>query len=128
MREIQQRTTAKIAISIPILTENPSHAAFKRNVEISNTIRDVAKQFSVAYIPFNEEMVKFVEKNRSDSKLSFEKRLQWMVMAIFKHYILRKSWDRISSDSDFKTMIDNVHLNTLGARIAANLVADIIIQ
>jgi len=129
VRRLQQETTAKIAlISIPILTEDPTHAAFTRSVEISDAIRDIANQFSVSYLPFNEKMVEFAQSNPSNPRFVFEKKLEGMLKAIFKHYIFRRSWDRISSDSGFNMVIDHVHLNTMSANMVADSIIDFIKQ
>ena len=129
VRKLQQDTTARIAlISIPILGEDASHDAFVRSVEISDTIRNIANHFSVTYLPFNEKMVEFAQSNPSNPRFVFEKRLGGMLKAIFKHYIFRRSWNHISSDSGFNMVIDHVHLNTMSAKMVADSIVDFIKQ
>ncbi|MDF1539568.1 MAG: GDSL-type esterase/lipase family protein [Candidatus Thorarchaeota archaeon] len=123
LNEIQQKTSAKIAlVSIPVLTEDPSHKAFERSIEISNAMKDVAHQFALSYIPFNEQMVECTKRNSSQAKLAFDKRIRAMFKATIKHYVFGRRWNQISTDSGFNLLIDNIHLNTIAASMASDLI------
>ncbi|MHA2426031.1 MAG: SGNH/GDSL hydrolase family protein [Candidatus Thorarchaeota archaeon] len=126
-KKLTDETSAKVAIiSIPPLGEDPSHPAFTRSKELTEISMNVANQFDVAYLAANEAMCEYILENPSEPKSHFKNRIREIILAIFKHYLLRRSWDRISSDEGFNLLIDHVHLNSKGAKIVADLIHDFI--
>lgn len=121
IKKFQNETEAKIAIcSIPPIGETIEHEGFKQSIKYSKTIKKIAKEMNVAYLPVNEEMIQYLQKHPSNPKYPLEKRL--VQLAAVKYYFAGKSFDEISRENGFTLMIDHIHLNTKGAKIVANLV------
>jgi lysophospholipase L1-like esterase len=126
--ELKQKTKAKIAvISIPPLGERPETTPFKQAVCYSNVIREVAKEHNISYLPLNETMVTYLEQNPTESSIPFEKNEITTIKAVFRHYILRKSWGRISKNNGFQLLTDHIHPNTIGATMLADLIEEFIL-
>ncbi|MHA1907730.1 MAG: SGNH/GDSL hydrolase family protein [Candidatus Thorarchaeota archaeon] len=123
IRRLTEETSAKIAIiSIPPLGEIPSHLAFTRSKELAEISKNIAEEFNLAYLAANEAMCGYILENPLEPKSHFKNRIREIFLATFKHYLLRRSWDRISSDEGFNLLIDHVHLNSKGAEIVADLI------
>jgi lysophospholipase L1-like esterase len=124
---LKEETKAKIAvISIPPLGEVLSHPAFGRSKELSVISKSIAEANDIAYLAANEEMCEYIEEFPLGPKTDFKDRLREIFLATFKHYLLRRSWDRISDDEGFSLLIDHVHLNSKGATIVADLIHEFI--
>ncbi len=120
---LKEKTSAQIAIvSIPPLGEDPTHPAFIRSRELSEISKTIAKKFEIVYLPANEMMSDYILDNPSIPKSPFENRHREIFMATYKHYILRRSWDRISNDSGFNLLIDHIHLNSRAASMVMDLI------
>ncbi|MFX1507455.1 MAG: SGNH/GDSL hydrolase family protein [Promethearchaeota archaeon] len=126
--ELKQKTKAKIAvISIPPLGEKPETIPFERAVSYSNVIEEVAKEHNVSYLPLNETMVTYLKQNPTESSIPFEKNEIITIKAVYRHYILRKSWGRISKDNGFQLLTDHIHPNPIGAAMIADLIEEFIL-
>jgi len=125
IKKLIEETDAKIALcSIPIISEDPSSEIFKQSIEYSKTIKEIAKNKEITYLPFNEKMIDYLQKNPSNPKYSYEKRL--VEIAAVKHFLLRKSFDEISEEYGFSLLVDHIHINSEGAKIITNLIIDFI--
>lgn len=125
--ELKQKTKAKIAvISIPPLGEITETIPFERAIKYSNVIKDVAREYSVTYLPLNETMVTFLKQNPTESTIPFEKNEITAVKAVFRHYILRRNWETISKNNGFQLLTDHIHPNTTGATMIADLIEEFI--
>ena len=126
--ELKQKTKAKIAvISIPPLGEKPETTPFERAVSYSNVIEEVAKEHNISYLPLNETMVTYLKQNPTESFIPFEKNEIITIKAVYRHYILRKSWGRISKDNGFQLLTDHIHPNPIGATMIADLIEEFIL-
>ncbi|MHA1743230.1 MAG: SGNH/GDSL hydrolase family protein [Candidatus Heimdallarchaeota archaeon] len=119
----EKAAKAKIALcSLPILGEKEQHPAFQEAITYSRIIEKVAKQEGVAYLPVNEEMIAYLRKNPSKSKFNYSIRL--VERAIYHRYVRKQDLDEISKKFGFSLLTDQIHLNSKGAEIVANLVCD----
>jgi lysophospholipase L1-like esterase len=125
--ELQKRTAAEIAlISIPPLGEDPDHLAFRLSSEYCKSMKEVASQTGVTYLPFHEKIIEILKERPGSPEYPFEKARMGMITACFKHYILKKDWDSIGEAAGFQLHIDYLHLNTKGASIVTELVEEFI--
>ncbi|NHK32610.1 MAG: hypothetical protein FK730_14750 [Asgard group archaeon] len=123
--ELQQKTNAKIALcSIPPIGEDATHDAFHQSIDFSKTIKAIAEKMEVNYLPVNEKMLEFLELNPSKPKHPVEHKLYGS--AAIKHYILGMSLDKLSKSYGFSLLVDHLHLNSIGAKIVAELIVDFI--
>ena len=62
--------------------------------------------------------------NNVTSRVSYsiEENRKKMLLAIYKHYLLRQSWNSISMKSGFNYHIDYLHMNDVGANMIAELI------
>jgi lysophospholipase L1-like esterase len=119
--ELQQKTDAKIILcSIPPIGEDTSHEIFKLCIDYSKTIRKVANEMNVSYLPVNERMIEYLYLNPSQPKHPTEKKLYGLAAAL--HYFIDMELDQISKYYGFSLLIDNLHLNSKGAKIIADLI------
>ncbi|MHA1669222.1 MAG: SGNH/GDSL hydrolase family protein [Promethearchaeota archaeon] len=124
VKRLKQETNARIAIlSIPPLGENSTALPFKRSISYCAIIKKIAKQCDITYLPLNEKMVAFIKENPINSSLPFEKLIKNMLKVIFAHYFGR-SWNKISKTNGLRLLIDNVHLNSIGAAMVADLIEE----
>lgn len=123
--ELQQKTNAKIALcSIPPIGEDTTNDAFFQSIDFSKTIKSIAKNTGVSYLPISEKMLEYLELNPSEPKQPVEHKLYGL--AAVKHYILGFSLDKISRKYGFSLLVDHLHLNSIGAKIVAELIVDFI--
>jgi len=125
LTELTSKTKAKIAIcSLPLAGEDVNHEACKKSIDYSKTIKELATKYKVNYLPVSEKMIEYLEKNPSKLKYSFDDRL--VEKTAYQHYFFGKDFDSISKRNGFKLLVDNIHLNTKGAEIVANLMLEFI--
>jgi acyl-CoA thioesterase-1 len=120
---LQSRTKAKIAlISLPPVTENPSHRGYTRAAEYSEFVRRLAEQHNLTYLPLNEQLdEKLKEKIHNPPQ---ELDLGTMTEAIFRHYALVRDWDEVADANDMAFLTDGVHLSKRGASVVTDLIGD----
>jgi lysophospholipase L1-like esterase len=125
---LKSRTRARIALlSIPPIGEEPGSAAYLRAAEYSRIIRDVAAEEKVDYLPLNETMSRRIEVRSARPVVRYEGDTDMpMYLVLAKHYLLRKTYDKISEENGFLYLTDLLHLNTRGAETVADLIEEFI--
>ncbi len=121
---LQEKTTAKIGLlSLPPITEDREHSDYQRAREYSEFIKKLANQHNLGYLPLNESMDKVLKTEKPGVKSSYMAgNSGLMYWAIFNHYILGKTWDKISQGNGFAFLTDNIHLNSRGALLIVELI------
>ena len=120
---LKKDTDAKIAIlSIPTIGEKFDHPVFDLSLEFARTIKEVASEKDIIYLPLSEKMVEYLEENTSNEKYPYEEDLKMMMRGIFAHYFFGKSWEKIARKNGCHLHIDHLHLSETGATMVANLV------
>lgn len=123
LTELSQRTDSSIAVfSLPTIGEDFDSFEFKESQRYSETIKEIAMERNIDYIPLNETMVENSQSVPSKTEYSSRKSEFEMVKAAMRHYILRQGWDSISKKKGFSHHIDYLHLNTQGATMIADLI------
>ena len=127
---LQKETRAEIALlSLPPVTEDTHHTGYKRAREYSDTIRKIADERQLAYLPLNEKLDRAIrEKAPGRDPVFIGPERTLMYKAIVRHYLLGQSWNRISEKNGFLFLTDFIHLNAKGATVAADLIDGFIRQ
>jgi lysophospholipase L1-like esterase len=128
-RTLKEKTNASIAIlSLPVITEDLSHAAFRHSLPFIDIIREVAEKEGLAYLPLRERMEDFVRERPSVTRHSFARRQSLVKKAFARHFFLKTSWNDIGTLNGFNLLTDFVHLNCRGAEIVAELIEEFIVS
>ncbi|MBN2503516.1 MAG: SGNH/GDSL hydrolase family protein [Anaerolineales bacterium] len=127
VQRLQAKTEARIVLlSLPTIGEECEHYAFQQAVKYSQIIQEVAAEMEVAYLPLNERMTAYLQDHHTNQKYPFEKWDIAMALLGVKHLVLHTELDRISSEHGFVLHVDHLHLNTRGAEMIADLIAEFI--
>jgi lysophospholipase L1-like esterase len=127
VKRLQSETSASIALlSMPTIGEDPNHPAFRLSVHYGRVVKEIAEKTGVRYLPLQEEMGAYLDRNPSSPKYPFESERAQMFLSIFRHYLFGKSWDSIAENSGFRLHTDYLHLNSIGARLVADLIMQFI--
>ena len=123
IRQLKDRTRARVAVfSLPMIGEDPSHAYNGRIREFNATIKRISVQEDVAFLPFHYKMAEMVRAKPYVQKITTEQIEKQVLYASFKHFLFHKSFEDISSDNGFLIMTDGIHMNGIGAGLAADLI------
>jgi lysophospholipase L1-like esterase len=127
VNQLKENTDAQIALlSLPTIGESPQTAEFIQSVEYSKTIKTIANQANVAYLPLNEVMVSYLKEHPTVPKYPYKKSNIMMVKALIQHYLFKMDWNRIASNNGFCLHIDYLHLNNVGGKMIAEQIKDFI--
>ena len=122
-KALKEKTNARVAIlSIPTITEDLDHPAFRHSLPFIDIIREVTEKESLAYLPLRERMEAFVTEHPSSTWHSFERRQSLSKKAFARHFFLKNSWNDIGKSNGFNLLTDFVHLNCRGAGMVADLI------
>jgi acyl-CoA thioesterase-1 len=118
-------TNAGVAIlSLPVITEDVNHPAFKHSLEYIEIIKDIAQDEKLTYLPLREKMTEIIRQQPSLTRYSFERR-DWLTRkCVAQRFYMKKSWNDIAASNGFRLLIDFVHLNRSGAELVADLIED----
>jgi hypothetical protein len=121
---LRRETSAKIALlSLPPIGEEPASPAYRRAVEYSAVIKDVALMENVSYLPLNEKMDEHISARPYKPGIVYGDDNQMiMYKAIVMHILLGRSWDDISRSNGQLLLTDLLHLNCAGAAMTAELI------
>ncbi len=122
-KALKEKTNARVAIlSIPTITEDLDHPAFRHSVPFVDIVRDVAEKEDITYLPLRERMEAFAKEHPSSTRHSFEQRNFLGNISFARHFFLKTSWNDIGASNGFNLLTDFVHLNCRGAEMVADLV------
>ncbi|MCS6795863.1 MAG: GDSL-type esterase/lipase family protein [Raineya sp.] len=124
VERLQNETSAQIAlISMPVIGENLKHKVHSHIKEYVEVVKKVAQKYQVAYLPLYEKHVEFLEK-QSPIRKEYHPNHKLIELAMFQKYILQRTWDEIAKTHGFHTVTDFIHLNSIGAKMIAELVCE----
>ncbi len=122
---LQKETRSKINIlSLPTIGEDVESKELKHSVTYSGITKKVSDELNCEYLPLNETMLELLKTKNVVNPYSYDKNDMQMVKAIFNHYALRKSWNKIAHNSGLFYHIDYLHLNDAGADLIVQLITD----
>lgn len=126
---LKKETRAKIALlSLLPIGEDPDHPAFRLAAQYSLTIKKLAVQHNVAYLPLNETLTRRLAVRNYSPKVTYTgDTLPLLYAALFKHHLLGVSYDRLSDLNGLLLLIDMLHPNTRCAAIIAKLIENFIL-
>ncbi len=126
---LKTKIHAKIVlISLPPLGENIDSIPFKRSMEYSAIIRDIAEKEKLGYIDLNEILTRDLIRRGKRDVAPYTTGLWFMYSAIIQHYLLGRDWNSISDSRGLTYMTDNIHINGKGGRILAAAIKEILIR
>ena len=127
VRRLKQETEARLALlSLAVIGEDLEHEA-NRKIELYNeSIRRLAREESVAYLPLHERMIAYLREHEEDRaalppRLEYRDGLHNTGQALALH-ATGLSWDEISRRNGLLLTTDCLHLNSVGAGMIADLI------
>jgi lysophospholipase L1-like esterase len=125
---LRTATAAPLALlSLPPLGEDPVHPAFQLTAAYSRLIQAVAHETGNAYLPVHERMCAYLDCHGGSARRSFDAYRGGTGLAVkMRRFLLHQSFDTISQRNGFALLTDFFHLNTTGATIVADAVAEFI--
>jgi acyl-CoA thioesterase I len=120
---LKSKTHAKIALlSLPLLTEDKDHVMYKRSIEYSLIIKDLAAENGLTYLALNEQQQKFYEGNESRPKTVFSESDSFSIGVVVRHFLLCRRWDALSRKYGLQLTTDHIHQNHSGAEMISGLI------
>jgi lysophospholipase L1-like esterase len=118
---ILAETDAKIlAVSLPPITENFDFIGNEKAEKYSQTIKNIANEYGLTYVPFRERLVENMPKVNEQLE-DFDQSVLLLRKAAIKKNFLGQSWNEISRSRKAKYLTDNIHLNDDAAAILVEL-------
>jgi lysophospholipase L1-like esterase len=119
---LRTQTSAKIMVcSLPPITEDFTFVANLKADKYSETIKTIAAENDLIYIPFREKLRENMPL-KSDQIEDFEQSVALLRKAGLKKTFLGQSWNEIAASRKAKYLTDNIHLNDDAAHILAKMV------
>lgn len=128
---LKNSTTAEIAVlSLPPVTEDPGHQGYLSAAEYSRTVKSLAEETGIHYLPLHEEMDKILCRDVQvrQEGIPFASHNMVLGMATVQRYIFRRSWNQISEKNGLYFLTDNIHLNERAADMIAGLIGDFLVS
>ena len=107
--------------------ERPESWEFELSTDYSLTMKKVALEKGVAYLPLHEQMVAHLKENPGNS-ISLEQEPVYVLRKTILYNLFKKDRDEIGRKAGFSLHTDLLHLNTRGAQMVADLIAEFIID
>ena len=119
---LKTQTNAQIGVcSIPIIGEDLAHQINLNADRYSAFLKDLCAQQQLTYLPVREAMKEYLEHNPKKMGTPYAKTNMLVNMAVLRHYLAGTSWDLISDSVGNALSHDNLHFNTRGAKIIADV-------
>jgi lysophospholipase L1-like esterase len=123
--KLKEQTQGRIALSsIPPIGEKLTGKCYEKVKDYTRVIKEIADKKELVYLPVFEKLVEEIKKKQKSSKYECAEPL--MIKAISKFFFFGASLDEISESNNFIVLTDQIHLNTKGATIIAELMKDFI--
>ncbi|AQG81529.1 SGNH/GDSL hydrolase family protein [Spirosoma montaniterrae] len=128
-RQIVQRlkteTIAEIAVaSVPILGEDLTNKPNQLADKYSEFVKQLADEEEIEYLPIRERMKACLSESNVRPRHRYEQTPQLMISGIIQHNLLKKSWDSISRANGMAISYDNIHFNSVGAKLIGQTVQE----
>jgi lysophospholipase L1-like esterase len=127
--QLKNETHAKIALlSLLPIGEDLDSPACDAAARYSRTIKKLATQQNVAYLPLNETLTGYLAGRNRTPKVSYTGDTTPLLhAALLKQYLLGISYDKFSDANGFHLLIDMLHPNTRCAAMTAEMVGNFIL-
>jgi lysophospholipase L1-like esterase len=116
VRTLKAKTSANIALaSLPVLGEDLDSLANRRIREHNALLKEITSQEHASYLPVYERQEAYLRTLQQEPGRGFEDGLGLSLQLLVRHFLLRQSFDAISSQNGFVLLTDGMHLNSRGA-------------
>jgi lysophospholipase L1-like esterase len=128
-RTRERAPDARLALmSPPVLGEDLENIANRMLPDYCAIMQEIAGANGAAYLPLHERMREFLAATPPcAAPPPLDKGIRRARRAALRHLLLRQSWDKISRAYDLRLTTDNIHLNSAGGMMAAELVEHFLI-
>lgn len=121
VRLLKEKTSARIAIaSPPVLGEDLSSLPNERIRAYSALLREISIEENVAYLPVHERQEEYLHQAHHVAGRPHNANSRVMWTSLFRHYVLRRSFDAIARENGFVLTTEGLHLNSRGAAVVAD--------
>ncbi|MBI9047153.1 MAG: SGNH/GDSL hydrolase family protein [Anaerolineaceae bacterium] len=128
LKTLKKETNASLAIlSLPTIGEDLSDLMYSKTTSASAIIHETAREYQIKYLPLHENMSSVLNQKPTTNPPPVEQMEQIMMTSTFKHTVLGKDFDTISSKINFQYHSDHLHLNCKGAAMIADLIEPFIL-
>jgi lysophospholipase L1-like esterase len=109
-------------MSPPVLGEDLANVANRLLPDYCAVLQQIARDNGAEYLPLHERMREFIAATPPPvAPPLLDKGIRRARRAALRHILLRQSWDKISGKYGLRLTTDNIHLNTTGGMMAADL-------
>jgi lysophospholipase L1-like esterase len=121
---------ARLALmSPPVLGEDLANVANRMLPDYCAALRQIARDNGASYLPLHEQMRAFLAATPPPvAPPPLDKGIRRARRAALRHILLRQSWDKISGKYGLRLTTDNIHLNSAGGMMAADLVEGFLLK
>lgn len=126
---LTKETDARIALlSPPVLGQEPQSRPVLRAGEYSEVVKDVAAAYGTSYLPLYEKQIDHLRTVGHPPGIAFRDGKTLSSRAAMQHFILRRSFDRISQRRGLELTTDFVHQNSRGAAMIAAVIEEFLTE
>jgi len=123
VRMLKEKTSARIAVtSPPVLGEDLGSLANDCIRRYSALILNLAMQEGITYLPVHERHEEYLQRTGHVAGRPHDANSMLMWTSLFRHYVLRRDFERIARENGFVLTTEGLHLNAAGAAIVADVV------
>jgi lysophospholipase L1-like esterase len=133
VKRLKQETDARLALlSLAVIGEDLEHEANRKVNLYNESVRRIAREEEVSYLPLHERMVAYLRDHEGDRaqlppRLEYRDGLHNTGNALALH-ATGLSWDEVSRRNGLLVTTDGLHLNSVGAGMIADLIEAWLIQ
>jgi lysophospholipase L1-like esterase len=121
VKRLRSETRATVALmAISIVGENLDSRYNRYADELNAVMRQVADEQGLDFLPFNDVLKDDLRAAGAAHGKDFVDSSMPMFRSIWLHHTLGVSFDRISRHRGYRLLVDGMHLNSRGGRIAAD--------
>ncbi len=126
LRRLKTETSASIAVlSLPLISEDIGHAVNQLGDQYSDSLRELARQMDVEYLPLREKQKEYLRGRVRRAKYSYDDTFRLLMVGVV-YYLFGMSWDEMADLNGNQLSVDNIHCTTRSAQMIAELVEDFI--
>jgi lysophospholipase L1-like esterase len=123
VKALKKKTPAKIALaSPPVLGEHLASLPNERVRDYSARLMEIAAAEKVAYLPVHERQEDYLHEVHGAAGRPHDPNSTLMWTSLFRHYVLRRSFDAIAKENGLLLTTEGLHLNGRGAALVADAV------
>ena len=80
---------------MPTIGETPSELCYTQTIAYSQTIKELAAENNLKYIPLNEDMNEAILNQPLTQRFSYNEWMKTGIISVLKHFIFRKNFDQV---------------------------------